>query len=49
MQFVLMATLVLHVFGNHIIAVLQGIDNPVIIFLMDWFIGIVMNDGIYKL
>ena len=21
----------------------------VIIFLMDWFIGIVMNDGIYKL
>lgn len=36
MQAVLLATLVLHVFGNYIITFLQGIDNPVIIFLIDY-------------
>lgn len=36
MQLVLMATLVLHVFGNSVIELLQGINKPLMIFILDF-------------
>lgn len=51
---VLMLTLVLHVFGSALVAFLQGIDNPVVIFLTDildlrFFLLMILQSALFTL
>lgn len=51
---VLLLTLVLHVFGNGLLAFLRSIDNPVVIFLTDmldlrFFLLLILQTGVFTL